>query len=41
MPHQQAADELGSKLLGGAAKEGVEEVLERRGGYGSGYAWKC
>ena len=30
--HQQAADELGGNLLGGAAEEGVGEV----GGYGGG-----
>ena len=35
--HQQAADELGGKLLGGAGEEGVGEVLGERGGYGSGY----
>ena len=34
--HQQAADELGGKLLGGAGEEGVGEVLGERGGYGSG-----
>ena len=27
MPHQQAADELGGKLLGGAGVEGLGEVL--------------
>ena len=32
--HQQAADELGGNLLGGAAKDGVGEVLGGRGGYG-------
>jgi hypothetical protein len=34
--HQQAADELGGGLLGGAGEEGVGEVLGERGGYGSG-----
>ena len=34
--HQQAADELGGNLLGGAGEEGVGEVLGGRGGYGSG-----
>jgi len=34
--HQQAADELGCNLLGGAGKEGLGEVLGERGGYGSG-----
>ena len=34
--HQQAADELGGDHLGGAAEEGVGEVLGGRGGYGSG-----
>ena len=34
--HQQAADQLGGDLLGGAAEEGLGEVLGRRGGYGSG-----
>ena len=35
--HQQAADEVGSNLLGGAGEEGLGEgweVLEGRGGYG-------
>ena len=40
-PHKQAADELGGNLLGGAAKEGVGEVLGGRGGYGSGLVRKC
>ena len=31
----------GPGLLGGAAEKGVGEVLGKRGGYGSGYAWKC
>ena len=35
--HQQAADQLGSNLLGGAGKEGVGEVLGGRGGYGGGF----
>jgi len=34
--HQQAADELGGDLLGGAGEEGAGEVLGERGGYGSG-----
>jgi len=34
--HQQAADELGCNLLGGASEEGLGEVLGGRGGYGSG-----
>ena len=34
--HQQAADELGGDLLGGAGEEGLGEVLRGRGGYGSG-----
>jgi len=34
--HQQAADELGCNLLGGAGEEGWGEVLGGRGGYGSG-----
>ena len=38
--HQQAVDELGGNLLGGAAEKGVGEVLGERGGYGSGYARK-
>ena len=33
---QQAADEVGGDHLGGAAEEGVGEVLGGRGGYGSG-----
>ena len=40
-PYQQAADELGSNLLGGAGEEGLREVLGERGGYGSGFVWKC
>ncbi len=35
--HQQAADELGGNLLGGAGEEGLGEVLGGRGGYGSGF----
>ena len=38
--HQQAADELGGNQLGGAAEEGVEEVLGKRGGYGCGFVRK-
>jgi hypothetical protein len=38
--HQQAADELGSDDLGGAAEEGLGEVLGERGGYGSGLVSK-
>jgi len=34
--HQQAADELGGNLLGGAGEEGLGEVLGEQGGYGSG-----
>jgi len=34
--HQQAADELGCNLLGGAGEEGLGEVLGGRGGYGGG-----
>jgi hypothetical protein len=34
--HQQAADELGGNQLGGAAEEGLGQVLGGRGGYGSG-----
>ena len=37
MLHQQAADELGGNLLGGAGEEALEEVLGERGGYGSGF----
>ena len=39
--HQQAADEVGGNLLGGAGEEGVGEVLGGRGGYGSGFVRKC
>ena len=35
MLHQQAADQLGGNLLGGAAEEGLGEVLGKGGGYGS------
>ena len=35
--HQQAADEVGGDLLGGAAEEGLGEGLGKRGGYGSGF----
>jgi hypothetical protein len=38
---QQAADELGGNLLGGAGEEGVREVLRGRGGYGSGCVRLC
>ena len=34
--HQQAADELGGNLLGGAGEEGWGEVTGGRGGYGGG-----
>ena len=34
--HQQAADELGGDLLGGATEEGVREGPGKGGGYGSG-----
>ena len=37
--HQQASDEVGGDLLGGAAEEGLGEgweVVRGRGGYGSG-----
>jgi len=33
--HEQAADKLGGEHLGGAGEEGLEEVTEGRGGYGS------
>ena len=42
--HQQAADELGGDDLGGAAEKDSwqrREVLDGRGGYGSGFVWKC
>jgi len=39
--HQQAADELGGNLLGGAGEEGVGEVLGKRGGYVSGSMRLC
>ena len=32
--HQQAADELGGNLLGGAGEAGMGEELGGRGGYG-------
>ena len=38
--HQQAADEVGGNLLGGAGEEGLGEcwvVLVGRGGYGGGF----
>ena len=31
------ADEVGGNLLGGAAEEGLGEVLGGRGGYGGGF----
>ena len=34
--HQQAGDELGGDLLGGAGEEGLGQVLRGRGGYRSG-----
>jgi hypothetical protein len=34
--HQQAADQLGGNLLGGAGEEGLREGLEERAGDGSG-----
>ena len=39
--HHKAADELGGDDLGGAAKEGVGEVLGGRGGYGGGFVRLC
>ena len=39
--HQQAADEVGGDLLGGAGEEGLGEVLGGRGGYGSGSVRVC
>ncbi len=42
--HQQAADEVGGDHLGGAGEEGLGkgwEVLDGRGGYGSGFVRKC
>ena len=39
--HQQAEDGVGRHHLGGTAEKVVEVVLGRRGGYGSGYVWKC
>ena len=36
MPHQQAADDLGGNLFGGAGEEGLGEVLGKRGGLGDG-----
>ena len=39
------ADEVGGNLLGGAAEEGLGEVLGGLGGYGGGYGrgfvWEC
>jgi hypothetical protein len=37
--HQQTADQLGGDLLGGAAEEGLREIIRRRGSYGGGL--KC
>ena len=37
MLHQQAADEVGGNLLGGAGEELLGEVLGERCGYGSGF----
>ena len=34
--HQQAADQIGGNLLGGAAEEVLGQVLGGLGGYGSG-----
>ena len=34
--HQQAADELGGDLLGGADEEGLREVVGELGRFGSG-----
>ena len=34
--HQQAADEVGGNLLGGAAEEGLGQVPGERGGYWCG-----
>ena len=35
--HQQASDEVGGDLLGGAGEDGVREGLGKGGGYGSGW----
>ena len=35
--HQQAADEVGGNLLGGAGEKGLGVVLVGRGGYGGGF----
>ena len=35
--HQQASDEVGGDMLGGAGEEGLGEVLGGLGGYGSGF----
>jgi len=37
--HQQAADQVGGNLLGGAGEEVLGEALGGRGGYGSGLGW--
>ena len=39
--YQQAADELRGNNLGGTGKEALGEGLGGRGGYGSGFVWKC
>jgi hypothetical protein len=43
--HQQAADEVGGNLLGGAGEEGLGkhwgDLGVGRGGYGSGLMRKC
>jgi len=39
--HQQAANQLGGDDLGGAAEERLGEVLDGRGGYGSGSVRLC
>ena len=42
--HQQAADKVGGDDLGGAGEEGLGEgweVLDGRGGYGSGWVREC
>jgi len=36
-PQEQASDELGCNLLGGAGEEGLGECWEGLGGYGSGF----
>jgi len=39
--HQQAADELGGNLLGGAGEEGLGEVLEAAGRSWWLWVWLC